>query len=279
MSRVCRICCATRTSCVRELPGSGAAGGLGAAFLALGATLRPGVEVVAEAAGLDDAVRGADLVLTGEGRGFCSGGSVHDIIGPLLEMPAHELLAFTRLTGELIGNLRALPKPVVAAVNGIAAGAGAVIALACDLRVMAENAKIAFLFVRVGLAGADMGAAWLLPQVVGLGRASEILMLGDAVTAPRALEMGLCNRVVADAAAARTEAQALAPPRQAARTIALLTVIFGLGQVAGPLLAASLAGPDGNFRISLLVAGIVVLVAAFIALASALGPRRKDEDA
>ncbi len=150
------------------------------------------------------------VVLTGEGRGFCSGGSVTDIIGPLLALKGPELLQFTRMTGELIGNIRALPKPVVAAINGIAAGAGAVIALACDLRVAAENAKLAFLFVRVGLAGADMGAAWLLPQVVGLGRATEILMLGEPVLAPAALQMGLVNRVVADAAAARTEAQALA---------------------------------------------------------------------
>ena len=150
------------------------------------------------------------VVLTGEGRGFCSGGSVTDIIGPLLALKGPELLQFTRMTGELIGNIRALPKPVVAAINGIAAGAGAVIALACDLRVAAENAKLAFLFVRVGLAGADMGAAWLLPQVVGLGRATEILMLGEPVLAPAALQMGLVNRVVADAAAARTEAQVLA---------------------------------------------------------------------
>jgi len=150
------------------------------------------------------------LVLTGEGRGFCSGGSVHEIIGPLLSMPSHELLAFTRMTGELIGNLRSLSKPVVAAINGVAAGAGAVIALACDLRVMAASAKLAFLFVRVGLAGADMGAAWLLPQVVGLGRATELLMLGEPVTAGRALEMGLVTRVAADAAATRTEALALA---------------------------------------------------------------------
>jgi enoyl-CoA hydratase/carnithine racemase len=136
------------------------------------------------------------VVITGAGRGFCSGGSVHEIIGPLFAMDAPARLAFTRLTGELIGAIRALRKPVVAAVNGVAAGAGAVIALACDLRVMAESAKIAFLFVKVGLAGADMGAAWLLPQVVGLGRASELLLLGEAVPAARALEIGLTNRVV-----------------------------------------------------------------------------------
>lgn len=161
------------------------------------------------------------VVITGEGRGFCSGGSVHEIIGPLLSMPAHELLAFTRMTGELIGNLRLLAKPVVAAINGVAAGAGAVIALASDLRVMAEGAKIAFLFVRVGLAGADMGAAWLLPQVVGLGRANEILMLGEPVTAARALEIGLCNRVAADPNAARSEAQALARRLAAGPSFAL----------------------------------------------------------
>lgn len=150
------------------------------------------------------------VVLTGEGRGFCSGGSVNDIIGPLLQLQAPEMLSFTRMTGELIGNIRTLPKPVVAAINGVAVGAGAVIALACDLRVAAEAAKLAFLFVRVGLAGADMGAAWLLPRIIGTGRATELLMLGEAVTAPAALAMGLVNRVVPDAAAARSEALALA---------------------------------------------------------------------
>jgi enoyl-CoA hydratase/carnithine racemase len=136
------------------------------------------------------------IVLTGAGRGFCSGGSVHDIIGPLFAMSAVERLAFTRLTGALIGAIRQLRKPVVAAINGVAAGAGAVIALACDFRVMAESAKIAFLFAKVGLAGADMGAAWLLPQLVGLGRATEILMLGQPIVADEALRIGLTNRVV-----------------------------------------------------------------------------------
>lgn len=165
-----------------------------------------------------DAVRA--VVLTGEGRGFCSGGSVQDIIGDLLKMQAPELLAFTRLTGELIENLRTLPKPVVAALNGTAAGAGAVIALACDLRVAAESAKLAFLFVRVGLAGADMGAAWLLPQVVGLGRATELLMLGDAVPAREALAIGLVSRVVPDGTAL-AEAQRLAQRLAQGPTFAL----------------------------------------------------------
>jgi enoyl-CoA hydratase/carnithine racemase len=149
------------------------------------------------------------VVLTGAGRGFCSGGSVHEIIGPLLAMDAVERLAFTRLTGALIGAIRALRKPVVAAINGVAAGAGAVIALACDFRVMSAEAKIAFLFVKVGLAGADMGAAWLLPQVVGLGRATELLMLGEPVTAADALAMGLVHRV-APVENVAAEARALA---------------------------------------------------------------------
>ena len=137
------------------------------------------------------------VVITGAGRGFCSGGSVHDIIGPLFAMSPVERMQFTRMTGALIGAIRQLRKPVVAAINGIAAGAGAVIALACDFRVMSEKAKLAFLFVKVGLAGADMGAAWLLPQVVGLARATEILMLGEPVVADEALRIGLTNRVVA----------------------------------------------------------------------------------
>ena len=149
------------------------------------------------------------VVITGAGRAFCSGGSVHDIIGPLFEMDGPGRMAFTRMTGALIGAIRALRKPVVAAINGVAAGAGAVIALACDLRVFSEKAKISFLFVKVGLAGADMGAAWLLPQVIGLGRATEILMLGDPVLAADALAMGLANRVVAPEQVL-TEAQALA---------------------------------------------------------------------
>jgi enoyl-CoA hydratase/carnithine racemase len=145
---------------------------------------------------LEDEKEVRAVVITGAGRGFCSGGSVHEIIGPLFDMDAAERMKFTRMTGALIGAIRSLRKPVVAAINGVAAGAGAVIALACDFRVMAASSKIAFLFVKVGLAGADMGAAWLLPQVIGLGRANELLMLGEPVTPERALEIGLTNRVV-----------------------------------------------------------------------------------
>jgi enoyl-CoA hydratase/carnithine racemase len=137
------------------------------------------------------------VVVTGEGRGFCSGGDVHGIIGALLGKPMRDVLAFTRLTGELIGNIRAFDRPVVAAMNGVAAGAGAVIALASDFRVMAAGSSIAFLFTKVGLTGADMGAGYLLPRVVGFGRATEILMLGDPVPADEALRIGLAHRVVA----------------------------------------------------------------------------------
>jgi enoyl-CoA hydratase/carnithine racemase len=147
-----------------------------------------------EALRYDEQVR--VLVLAGEGRAFCSGGDVHEIIGALLDRDMKAHLDFTRMTGAVVRNLRLLDKPVIASLNGMAAGAGAVIALASDLRVMSERAKFAFLFTRVGLAGADMGAAYLLPRVVGLGRALELLMLGDDVDAATAERYGLANRVV-----------------------------------------------------------------------------------
>jgi enoyl-CoA hydratase/carnithine racemase len=136
------------------------------------------------------------VVLAGSGRAFCSGGDVRDIIGRLIDMPHAEVLAFTRMTGELIGNIRRLEKPVIAAVHGYAGGAGAVIAAAADLRVFGSEAKIAFLFTKVGLTGADMGAAWLLPRLIGESRATELLLLGDAIDAPTAERWGLANRVV-----------------------------------------------------------------------------------
>jgi len=137
------------------------------------------------------------VVLTGAGRAFCSGGDVEDIIGALFARDAAGLRRFTDMTCDLIRNIRRCRKPVIAALNGIVAGAGAVIASACDLRVASETAKIAFLFVRVGLSGADMGASWLLPRLVGLGRAAELLMTGEFIDAKRALEIGLYQRVVA----------------------------------------------------------------------------------
>lgn len=142
----------------------------------------------------DESVR--VVVIEGNGRGFCSGGDVHEIIGDLLKRDVKGLLEFTRMTGELVSNMRLLEKPIISSINGIAAGAGAVIALASDFRVFAENAKIAFLFQKVGLTGADMGAVFLLPKVVGLARATEMLMLGDTITSEEAYRVGLANKVV-----------------------------------------------------------------------------------
>ena len=136
------------------------------------------------------------VVITGAGRAFCSGGDVVDIIGELTGRDAEGLLQFTRLTCELIRNMRSLPKPIIASLNGTVAGAGACIALASDVRIAAEEAKIAFIFVKVGLAGTDMGATYLLPRVVGLAKATELLMTGDFVDAREAERLGLYNRVV-----------------------------------------------------------------------------------
>jgi enoyl-CoA hydratase/carnithine racemase len=136
------------------------------------------------------------VVITGAGRAFCSGGDVRDIIGELQGRDAEGLLDFTRLTCELIHNMRALPKPIIASLNGITAGAGACIALASDMRIAAEEAKIAFIFVKVGLAGTDMGATYLLPRVVGLAKATELLMTGDFISASEAEKIGLYNHVV-----------------------------------------------------------------------------------
>lgn len=142
-----------------------------------------------------DSVR--SVLVIGSGRAFCSGGDVKDIIGKLFGVSDAMLLDFTRMTCDLIENIRRLEKPVVAGLNGTTCGAGAVIAAACDVRIASETAKIAFLFTQVGLCGADMGAAWLLPRIVGQGLATELLMTGDFVSAQRAYEIGLYNRVVA----------------------------------------------------------------------------------
>jgi enoyl-CoA hydratase/carnithine racemase len=138
------------------------------------------------------------VVITGAGEAFCSGGDVHDIIGPLTSRDYRGLLEFTRSTCDLVLSIRRCRRPVVGALNGTVAGAGAVIAAACDVRIAAESARIAFLFTKVGLSGADMGAAWLLPRIVGFGRATELLMTGDFIPATEALRIGLYNRVVAD---------------------------------------------------------------------------------
>ena len=148
------------------------------------------------------------VVLRGEGpRGFCSGGDVEDIIGELFARDMRGLLEFTRMTGALVQAIRQSRPPVIAALHGVCCGAGAVIALACDVRLAAPDTRIAYLFPKVGLSGADMGAAWLLPRVVGFGRASQLLLTGEFVKAERAERIGLVNQVCDDVAA---EAQAFA---------------------------------------------------------------------
>lgn len=138
------------------------------------------------------------LVIRGEGTAFCAGGDVDEIIGELITMEPRDLMRFTKMTGDAIRAMRECPIPIVAAIQGIAAGAGAVIALAADFRVVAESGRFAFLFTKVGLSGGDMGAAYLLPRVVGLGRATELLMLGGTIDAATAERYGLVSRLVAD---------------------------------------------------------------------------------
>jgi enoyl-CoA hydratase/carnithine racemase len=137
------------------------------------------------------------VIVTGEGAGFCSGGDVDEIIGALRSFDTRQLLDFTRMTGAVVRNMRECQTPIIAAVNGTAAGAGAVIALAADFRLCVPAATFRFLFTNVGLSGGDMGSAYLLPRLVGLGRATEILMFGDPVGAEDAVTIGLANRVVA----------------------------------------------------------------------------------
>jgi enoyl-CoA hydratase/carnithine racemase len=143
--------------------------------------------------GLSSATDVKALVVVGAGRNFCSGGDVHEIIGPLTDMPVAELLAFTRMTGDLVRAMRACPQPIVAAIDGICAGAGAMIALASDFRFGTPQCKTAFLFSRVGLAGCDMGACTLLPRTIGQGRASELLYTGRAMNAEEGLQWGFFN--------------------------------------------------------------------------------------
>ncbi len=138
------------------------------------------------------------VVIAGQGKGFCSGGDVEEIIGELQKMEAAQLLEFTRMTGLMTKAIRECPLPVITAINGVAAGAGSVLALASDFRIVAESGSFRFLFTKVGLSGGDMGAAYLLPRIVGFGRATELLTFGDKVTAQRAYEIGLATEVVPD---------------------------------------------------------------------------------
>jgi enoyl-CoA hydratase/carnithine racemase len=168
------------------------------------------------------------LVVRGSGRAFCSGGDVNEIIGATLSMSPDQLLAFTRMTGEVIRLMRECPVPIIAAVHGMAAGAGAVIALAADFRVCTPAARFAFLFTKVGLSGADMGAAYLLPRLVGLGHATRLLMLGDTVNAEEAFRIGLVSSLVEadefeEAVSGLASRLASGPTQAYAQTKALLT--------------------------------------------------------
>jgi len=149
------------------------------------------------------------FVVTGAGGNFCSGGDVFEIIGPLVEMATAELLDFTRMTGELVKAMRACPQPIVAAIDGVCAGAGAIIAMASDIRIGTARAKVAFLFNRVGLAGCDMGACAMLPRIVGQGRAAELLFTGRSLAGDEAERWGFFNRLVTPEAVL-PQAQALA---------------------------------------------------------------------
>jgi enoyl-CoA hydratase/carnithine racemase len=169
------------------------------------------------------------LVIRGEGRGFCGGGDVNEIIGELIKMDARDLIGFTKMTGDVIKAMRECPVPIVSRIQGIAAGAGAVVALASDFRVCSQAARFAFLFTKVGLSGGDMGAAYLLPRVVGAGRATELLMLGDTIDAETADRYGLVSQLVEDEAALDAAVAALArrlaegPTLAYAQTKALIT--------------------------------------------------------
>lgn len=159
------------------------------------------------------------VVLTGAGGNFCSGGDVHEIIGPLTQLDMPGLLTFTRMTGDVVKAMRACPQPIVAAVDGVCAGAGAILAMASDLRLGTAASKVAFLFTRVGLAGCDMGACAMLPRIIGQGRAAELLFTGRAMTGEEALAWGFYNRLCAPEALL-AEARQLAAELAAGPTFA-----------------------------------------------------------
>jgi enoyl-CoA hydratase/carnithine racemase len=174
------------------------------------------------------------FVLSGEGGNFCSGGDVFEIIGPLLEKDAKGLLAFTQMTGDLVKAMRACPQPIIAAVDGVCAGAGAILAMASDLRIGTAGAKVAFLFNKVGLAGCDMGACAILPRMIGLGRASELLFLGRNMSGEEGLQWGFFNRLVAadaltQAAAALAQEIAAGPSFAHGMTKKMLTMEWAMG--------------------------------------------------
>ena len=180
----------------------------------------------------DDTVK--SFVLGGEGGNFCSGGDVFEIIGPLLEKDAKGLLAFTQMTGDLVKAMRACPQPIIAAVDGVCAGAGAILAMASDLRLATPGTKVAFLFNRVGLAGCDMGACAMLPRLVGLGRASELLFLGRNMSGEEGFNWGFFNRLtppdaLAETAAALAQEIAAGPGFAHGLTKKMLTMEWAMG--------------------------------------------------
>jgi enoyl-CoA hydratase/carnithine racemase len=207
-----------------------------------------------QAAVTDDTIR--SFVVTGAGGNFCSGGDVHEIIGPLLDRDTKGLMAFTSLTGSLVKAMRACPQPIVAAVDGVAAGAGAIIAMASDLRLGTPKARVAFLFNRVGLAGCDMGACAILPRIIGQGRASELLFTGRALAADEGLAWGFFNRIVAAetlAADAATLARELAegPSFANAMTKRMLQMEWAMSveqAIEAEVVAQALCMTTGDFR-------------------------------
>ena len=180
----------------------------------------------------DDTVKA--FILSGEGGNFCSGGDVFEIIGPLLEKDAKGLLNFTQMTGDLVKAMRACPQPIIAAVDGVCAGAGAILAMASDLRIATPGAKVAFLFNRVGLAGCDMGACAMLPRLIGLGRASELLFLGRSMSGEEGYGWGFFNRLAAaeslmQTATALAEDIAAGPSFAHGMTKKMLTMEWAMG--------------------------------------------------
>lgn len=182
-------------------------------------------DLLAQLPHMDDA---RVLVIKGQGRGFCGGGDVNEIIGELIKMNARDLMGFTKMTGDVIRAMRECPLPIISAIQGIAAGAGSVVALASDFRICTDKAKFAFLFTKVGLSGGDMGAAYLLPRAIGYTRATELLMLGDTIDARTAQEYGLVTKLVeaedlADEVAALAQRIATGPTLAYSQTKSLIT--------------------------------------------------------
>jgi enoyl-CoA hydratase/carnithine racemase len=206
------------------------------------------------AAAQDDSVR--VFTLAGAGGNFCSGGDVHEIIGPLLQRDTKGLMRFTAMTGELVKAMRACPQPIVAAVDGVAAGAGAIIAMAADLRLGTPRARISFLFNRVGLAGCDMGACAILPRIIGQGRASELLYLGCAMAAEEGLAWGFFNALhppesLPQAAAALAAEIAAGPGFAHAMTKRMLQMEWAMGveqAIEAEAVAQALCMTTGDFR-------------------------------